>query len=182
MWRGLTFLLPFLFFGHVSHSWVSPSTPWLSTSGSEFQRTLHLLKRPPPPLQFWQLFNALTLFNLARDPECKEWQVSQGSRMHGRFHLDLPVLTPAVPNPCRCSCVASPSFSSSSATSSRPSEWYTRSSTASSTGARRIRVDLMASPKGASDLCARWGSRLGHPCVNGGFPSLPPGLRGLCGP
>ncbi|KAB0405723.1 hypothetical protein E2I00_008436, partial [Balaenoptera physalus] len=39
MWRGLTFLLPFLFFGH-----------------------------------FWQLFNALTLFNLARDPECKEWQ------------------------------------------------------------------------------------------------------------
>uniref|UniRef100_A0A8C0SLT2 Transmembrane protein 120A n=2 Tax=Canis lupus familiaris TaxID=9615 RepID=A0A8C0SLT2_CANLF len=40
MWRGLTFLLPFLFFGH-----------------------------------FWQLFNALTLFNLARDPECKEWQV-----------------------------------------------------------------------------------------------------------
>ncbi|XP_016002031.1 ion channel TACAN isoform X2 [Rousettus aegyptiacus] len=40
MWRGLTFLLPFLFFGH-----------------------------------FWQLFNALTLFNLARDPKCKEWQV-----------------------------------------------------------------------------------------------------------
>ncbi|XP_047570249.1 ion channel TACAN isoform X2 [Lutra lutra] len=40
MWRGLTFLLPFLFFGH-----------------------------------FWQLFNALTLFSLARDPECKEWQV-----------------------------------------------------------------------------------------------------------
>ncbi|KAF6127735.1 transmembrane protein 120A [Phyllostomus discolor] len=40
MWRGLTFLLPFLFFGH-----------------------------------FWQLYNALTLFNLTRDPECKEWQV-----------------------------------------------------------------------------------------------------------
>uniref|UniRef100_U3FGI2 Transmembrane protein 120A n=1 Tax=Callithrix jacchus TaxID=9483 RepID=U3FGI2_CALJA len=40
MWRGLTFLLPFLFFG-----------------------------------QFWQLFYALTLFNLARDPQCKEWQV-----------------------------------------------------------------------------------------------------------
>ncbi|KAF5928782.1 hypothetical protein HPG69_006366 [Diceros bicornis minor] len=40
MWRGLTFLLPFLFFGH-----------------------------------FWQLFNALTLFSLARDPACKEWQV-----------------------------------------------------------------------------------------------------------
>eukprot|EP00074_Homo_sapiens_P106160 XP_024302721.1 transmembrane protein 120A isoform X1 [Homo sapiens] len=40
MWRGLTFLLPFLFFGH-----------------------------------FWQLFNALTLFNLAQDPQCKEWQV-----------------------------------------------------------------------------------------------------------
>nr|XP_028564719.1 transmembrane protein 120A isoform X2 [Podarcis muralis] len=40
MWRGLTFLLPFLFFG-----------------------------------QFWQLYNALTLFQLARHPECKEWQV-----------------------------------------------------------------------------------------------------------
>uniref|UniRef100_A0A8C6CZB6 Transmembrane protein 120A n=1 Tax=Moschus moschiferus TaxID=68415 RepID=A0A8C6CZB6_MOSMO len=40
MWRGLTFLLPFLFFGH-----------------------------------FWQLFNALTLFSLAQDPDCKEWQV-----------------------------------------------------------------------------------------------------------
>ncbi|XP_037670341.1 ion channel TACAN isoform X3 [Choloepus didactylus] len=40
MWRGLTFLLPFLFFG-----------------------------------QFWQLYNALTLFSLAQDPQCKEWQV-----------------------------------------------------------------------------------------------------------
>ncbi|XP_069828800.1 ion channel TACAN [Dendropsophus ebraccatus] len=40
MWRGLTFLLPFLFFG-----------------------------------QFWQLYNAVTLFQLARHPECKEWQV-----------------------------------------------------------------------------------------------------------
>ncbi|KFV61778.1 Transmembrane protein 120A, partial [Dryobates pubescens] len=40
MWRGLTFLLPFLFFGH-----------------------------------FWQLYNALTLFNMLQHPECKEWQV-----------------------------------------------------------------------------------------------------------
>uniref|UniRef100_A0A8C4WT69 Transmembrane protein 120A n=1 Tax=Gopherus evgoodei TaxID=1825980 RepID=A0A8C4WT69_9SAUR len=40
MWRGLTFLLPFLFFG-----------------------------------QFWQLYNAVTLFRLARHPQCKEWQV-----------------------------------------------------------------------------------------------------------
>ncbi|XP_038615748.1 ion channel TACAN [Tachyglossus aculeatus] len=40
MWRGLTFLLPFLFFGH-----------------------------------FWQLFNAVTLFQLAREPQCHEWQV-----------------------------------------------------------------------------------------------------------
>ncbi|XP_075051234.1 transmembrane protein 120A [Mixophyes fleayi] len=40
MWRGLTFLLPFLFFG-----------------------------------QFWQLYNAITLFQLTRLPECKEWQV-----------------------------------------------------------------------------------------------------------
>ncbi|XP_075761057.1 transmembrane protein 120A isoform X2 [Pelodiscus sinensis] len=37
MWRGLTFLLPFLFFG--------------------------------------QLYNAITLFQLARHPQCKEWQV-----------------------------------------------------------------------------------------------------------
>ncbi|KAJ7309013.1 hypothetical protein JRQ81_008298 [Phrynocephalus forsythii] len=40
MWRGLTFLLPFLFFG-----------------------------------QFWQLYNAVTLFQLAQHPQCKEWQV-----------------------------------------------------------------------------------------------------------
>ncbi|CAB1348481.1 unnamed protein product [Coregonus sp. 'balchen'] len=41
MWRGLTFLLPFLFFGH-----------------------------------FWQLYNGLSLFKMARLPDCKEWQVS----------------------------------------------------------------------------------------------------------
>ncbi|KAK5904547.1 hypothetical protein CesoFtcFv8_006098 [Champsocephalus esox] len=40
MWKGLTFLLPFLFFGH-----------------------------------FWQLFNSLSLFRMARLPDCKEWQV-----------------------------------------------------------------------------------------------------------
>ncbi|RVE64601.1 hypothetical protein OJAV_G00127640 [Oryzias javanicus] len=40
MWKGLTFLLPFLFFGH-----------------------------------FWQLFNGLCLFRMARLPDCKEWQV-----------------------------------------------------------------------------------------------------------
>ncbi|NXE42006.1 T120A protein, partial [Ptilorrhoa leucosticta] len=40
MWRGLTFLLPFLFFG-----------------------------------QFWQLYNAITLFRMIQHPECKEWQV-----------------------------------------------------------------------------------------------------------
>ncbi|XP_029883832.1 ion channel TACAN isoform X2 [Aquila chrysaetos chrysaetos] len=40
MWRGLTFLLPFLFFG-----------------------------------QFWQLYNAVTLFRMIQHPECKEWQV-----------------------------------------------------------------------------------------------------------
>eukprot|EP00075_Anas_platyrhynchos_P039017 XP_027328270.1 transmembrane protein 120A [Anas platyrhynchos] len=40
MWRGLTFLLPFLFFG-----------------------------------QFWQLYNAVTLFRMLQHPECKEWQV-----------------------------------------------------------------------------------------------------------
>ncbi|XP_068101062.1 transmembrane protein 120B [Hyperolius riggenbachi] len=40
MWRGLTFILPFLFFGH-----------------------------------FWQLYNAVTLFELSRHKECKEWQI-----------------------------------------------------------------------------------------------------------
>eukprot|EP00066_Takifugu_rubripes_P004742 XP_003968288.1 PREDICTED: transmembrane protein 120A-like [Takifugu rubripes] len=40
MWKGLTFLLPFIFFGH-----------------------------------FWQFFNSLSLFKMARDPDCKEWQV-----------------------------------------------------------------------------------------------------------
>ncbi|CAO2629587.1 Transmembrane protein 120B [Lemmus lemmus] len=40
MWRGLTFLLPFLFCGH-----------------------------------FWQLYNAITLFELSSHEECEEWQV-----------------------------------------------------------------------------------------------------------
>uniref|UniRef100_A0A8D2GVB3 Transmembrane protein 120B n=1 Tax=Urocitellus parryii TaxID=9999 RepID=A0A8D2GVB3_UROPR len=40
MWRGLTFLLPFLFCGH-----------------------------------FWQLYNAVTLFELSSHEECREWQV-----------------------------------------------------------------------------------------------------------
>ncbi|XP_059750928.1 transmembrane protein 120B isoform X2 [Balaenoptera ricei] len=40
MWRGLTFLLPFLFCGH-----------------------------------FWQLYNAITLFELSSHEECREWQV-----------------------------------------------------------------------------------------------------------
>ncbi|KAM9801323.1 transmembrane protein 120A-like [Neosynchiropus ocellatus] len=40
MWKGLTFLLPFLFLGH-----------------------------------FWQLYNSLCLFRMARLPDCKEWQV-----------------------------------------------------------------------------------------------------------
>ncbi|XP_047016816.1 ion channel TACAN isoform X1 [Ictalurus punctatus] len=40
MWTGLTFLLPFLFFGH-----------------------------------FWQLYNGITLFQMAQLPEWKEWQV-----------------------------------------------------------------------------------------------------------
>ncbi|XP_059974102.1 transmembrane protein 120B isoform X3 [Mesoplodon densirostris] len=39
MWRGLTFLLPFLFCGH-----------------------------------FWQLYNAITLFELSSHEECREWQ------------------------------------------------------------------------------------------------------------
>uniref|UniRef100_H3BGS5 Transmembrane protein 120A n=1 Tax=Latimeria chalumnae TaxID=7897 RepID=H3BGS5_LATCH len=41
MWRGLSFLLPFLFFGH-----------------------------------FFQLYNATTLFSMAQNPRCTEWQVS----------------------------------------------------------------------------------------------------------
>uniref|UniRef100_H3C5P3 Transmembrane protein 120Ab n=2 Tax=Tetraodon nigroviridis TaxID=99883 RepID=H3C5P3_TETNG len=40
MWKGLTFLLPFIFLGH-----------------------------------FWQLFNSLSLFRMAQEPDCKEWQV-----------------------------------------------------------------------------------------------------------
>uniref|UniRef100_A0A8C4LXK8 Transmembrane protein 120B n=1 Tax=Equus asinus TaxID=9793 RepID=A0A8C4LXK8_EQUAS len=44
MWRGLTFLLPFLFCGH-----------------------------------FWQLYNAVTLFELSSHEECKEWQSTEGN-------------------------------------------------------------------------------------------------------
>lgn len=71
MWRGLTFLLPFLFFGHVSPAHLCP--PAL------LPLPRHWALFPERSLcspQFWQLFNALTLFQLAQDPQCKEWQVS----------------------------------------------------------------------------------------------------------
>lgn len=71
MWRGLTFLLPFLFFGHVSHTCVP-----VLCSDCGLEQGLGLLRKNLLSSQFWQLFNALTLFNLARDPQCKEWQVS----------------------------------------------------------------------------------------------------------
>lgn len=32
--------------------------------------------RLSPCLQFWQLYNAVTLFELSTHEECKEWQVS----------------------------------------------------------------------------------------------------------
>lgn len=31
-------------------------------------------------LQFWQLYNAITLFNMLQHPECKEWQVRAGGQ------------------------------------------------------------------------------------------------------
>lgn len=40
----------------------------------------------------------------------------------------------------------------------------------------------MASPKGASDLCARGGNRLGHPCVDGGSLLCPLSFVGSVGP
>lgn len=32
-------------------------------------------QRLPPLSQFWQLYNAVTLFELSSHEECKEWQV-----------------------------------------------------------------------------------------------------------
>lgn len=46
-------------------------------------RALGLPSSAPFSSQFWQLFNALTLFNLARDPQCKEWQVSRAQGTAG---------------------------------------------------------------------------------------------------
>uniref|UniRef100_A0A8C3NQS5 Transmembrane protein 120A n=1 Tax=Cyanoderma ruficeps TaxID=181631 RepID=A0A8C3NQS5_9PASS len=64
MWRGLTFLLPFLFFG-----------------------------------QFWQLYNAITLFRMIQHPECKEWQVGRlpGMPWEGEAPGRSLLLTPASP-------------------------------------------------------------------------------------
>lgn len=100
MWRGLTFLLPFLFFGHVSPT-GSPHPPlWCRRLWLRAPRSTALTEQTPSPFQFWQLFNALTLFNLARDPECKEWQVSPGSGgVHGRPHLALDHLDLGLPYP-----------------------------------------------------------------------------------
>ncbi|XP_066491622.1 ion channel TACAN [Tiliqua scincoides] len=71
MWRGLTFLLPFLFFG-----------------------------------QFWQLYNAVTLFRLARLPECKEWQVLMCGfpffiLFTGNFFTTLRVVNQKFQNKCK---------------------------------------------------------------------------------
>ncbi|XP_024427465.1 ion channel TACAN isoform X2 [Desmodus rotundus] len=53
---------------HTMDLTVGRPAPALADAGAAFYvRT--------PPSQFWQLYNALTLFNLARDPECREWQV-----------------------------------------------------------------------------------------------------------
>lgn len=53
----------------------------------------------PPPSQFWQLFNALTLFNLARDPKCKEWQVSRSPwKGHWEGQTPASVLTLVPPS------------------------------------------------------------------------------------
>lgn len=54
--------------------------------------------------QFWQLFNALTLFNLARDPECKEWQVREalGKVWGDRDLRSQSVLTLLLPQVLMC--------------------------------------------------------------------------------
>lgn len=99
MWRGLTFLLPFLFFGHVSHIHVP-----VPCSGSRLEQGPGPLRESLLSPQFWQLFNALTLFNLARDPECKEWQVSQAGRAVGTWPdpLCLAVHNPGSPQVLMC--------------------------------------------------------------------------------
>ncbi|XP_071472663.1 transmembrane protein 120B isoform X2 [Marmota flaviventris] len=62
MWRGLTFLLPFLFCGH-----------------------------------FWQLYNAVTLFELSSHEECREWQ----DQPDAGNSLPLPSSPTSAPgNPC----------------------------------------------------------------------------------
>lgn len=100
MWRGLTFLLPFLFFGHVSqtsHILVRNLLLYGMThfafgnlvcyeAGFEMQSSnevclghFHCASRYKRRhffcLQFWQLYNSVTLFRLARHADCREWQV-----------------------------------------------------------------------------------------------------------
>lgn len=104
MWRGLTFLLPFLFFGHVSKYNLYHFDTQYESCGKGASRTFTrqlceegkessacstknkissdkwigaalLLKMCPLTLQFWQLYNSVTLFRLAGLEDCKEWQV-----------------------------------------------------------------------------------------------------------
>lgn len=44
-----------------------------SSTGLSLGKALSLLS-----LQFWQLYNAVTLFRMLQHPECKEWQVRGG--------------------------------------------------------------------------------------------------------
>lgn len=106
MWRGLTFLLPFLFFGHVS----LPFSPRYCASTCIlggftpacavfclFQKVVDTIFAEKCAItftverccerervlyfffpQFWQLYNSVTLFCLAGHADCKEWQVRNG--------------------------------------------------------------------------------------------------------
>lgn len=65
------------------------------------------LKSPKPllSLQFWQLYNAVTLFRMLQHPECKEWQVRGGSSScpgRGSLCRARPSTDPRLPQVLMC--------------------------------------------------------------------------------
>lgn len=73
MWRGLGFLLPFLFGGYVSVFFPRFERNFFPAGfGTIFMDSLVWFSS----WQIFQLYNAYTLWQLSKDPRCHEWQVS----------------------------------------------------------------------------------------------------------
>ncbi|KAK3083641.1 hypothetical protein FSP39_000666, partial [Pinctada imbricata] len=77
MWKGISFLLPFLFAGYFFQLTVyNAFVLYQLTHAPEFTDLYHFC------FQFFQLYNAYVLYQLTHTPECTEWQVTVLAIIH----------------------------------------------------------------------------------------------------